>query len=77
MIGSKLPGRARQNGRVRRNLTTHSTGARVSISLIVELAVAVLSARPVNSGVRRSRRWRQLERSGVVSPLPLLNVSQS
>jgi hypothetical protein len=37
---------------VARGLTHHSTGARVSGFLIVELAVAVLSARPVNSSVR-------------------------
>ena len=40
---------------VARGLTRHSTGARVSGSLIVELAVAVLNARPVNSGVRQLR----------------------
>jgi hypothetical protein len=33
-------------------LTTHSTEARVSHPLIVELAIARLNARPVNSGVR-------------------------
>ena len=35
-----------------RRLTTHSTGARVSWSFIVNLAVSGLNARPVNSGVR-------------------------
>ena len=33
-------------------LTAHSTGARVSGSLIVELALSALSTRSVNSGVR-------------------------
>jgi hypothetical protein len=42
----------RQNGYVGRNLTRHSTGARVSRSLIVESDVAVLSSRPLNSVVR-------------------------
>ena len=42
----------RQSGHGGRNLTTHWTGARVSSLLIVELCVAVLGARPVNSGVR-------------------------
>src|SRR3982751_2440903 len=51
MIESAMKAQARQNGGVVRNLTTHSTGARVSELLIVELAVAVLCARPVNSGV--------------------------
>ena len=36
-----------------RRLTTHSTGARVSLIFIVNLAVAQLNTRPVNSGVRR------------------------
>jgi hypothetical protein len=36
-------------------LTTHSTGARVSDPFIVELAVAQLCARPVNSGDRPQR----------------------
>jgi hypothetical protein len=44
---------ARQNSNDARNLTTHWTGARVSISLIVNLAVVQLNVRPVNSGVRR------------------------
>jgi hypothetical protein len=35
-----------------RNLTTHSTGARISISFIVNSSLAALNARPVNSGVR-------------------------
>ena len=34
-------------------ITTHSTGARVSLIFIVNLSVAALNARPVNSGVRR------------------------
>ena len=34
-------------------LTTHSTGARVSLAFIENLSVAGLCARPVNSGVRR------------------------
>jgi hypothetical protein len=34
-----------------RNLTTNSTGARVSLALIEKLSVAALCARPVNSGV--------------------------
>jgi hypothetical protein len=42
----------RQSGHGGRNLTTHWTGARVSRSFIVELAIAGLNARPVNSGVR-------------------------
>ena len=33
------------------HLTTHSTGARVSLSFIEDLSVAALNARPVNSGV--------------------------
>jgi hypothetical protein len=32
-------------------LTIHSTGARVSLHFIVNLAVSVLNARPVNAGV--------------------------
>ena len=36
-----------------RHLTTHSTGARVSLAFIVNLAVPTLNARPVNSSVRR------------------------
>jgi hypothetical protein len=43
-----------KNGDGGRNLTTHWTGARVSRSFIVELAVAALCARPVNSGVRHA-----------------------
>ena len=31
-------------------LTTHSTGARVSLPFIINLSVAALCARPVNSG---------------------------
>jgi hypothetical protein len=53
MIQSAAKAQARRSGRVARNLTTHSTGARVSKFLIVELAAARLNARPVNSGVRR------------------------
>jgi hypothetical protein len=34
-----------------RGLTTHSTGARVSLLFIVNLSVMRLNARPVNSGV--------------------------
>ena len=34
-------------------LTTHSTGARISLIFIDNLAVMALCARPVNSGVRR------------------------
>ena len=52
MIKLTVRGEAWQNANVGRNLTTHSTGARVSNPLIVELAVAALCARPVNSGVR-------------------------
>jgi hypothetical protein len=44
--------RVRRNGYVARNLTTHSTEARVSWPLIVELAIAGLNARSVNSSVR-------------------------
>jgi hypothetical protein len=36
-------------------LTTNSTGARVSLSLMLDLAVAQLNARPVNSGVSHTR----------------------
>jgi hypothetical protein len=53
MIESNAAGWERQNGYDARNLTTHWTGARVSKPVIVELAIAVLNARPVNSGVRR------------------------
>jgi hypothetical protein len=42
----------RRGGMMRYNITTHSTGARVSSPLIVNLSVSVLCARPVNSGVR-------------------------
>ena len=52
MIESAVKAQATKRGHGGRNLTTHSTGARVSISLIVKLAVAGLCARPVNSGVR-------------------------
>ena len=52
MIESKATGRETKNGNVGRNLTTHSTGARVSWSFIVDLCVPALNARPVNSGVR-------------------------
>src|SRR5215210_3042069 len=47
-----------RRGNVRRgvtesyNITTHWTEARVSQPFIVELVIAVLSSRPVNSGVR-------------------------
>ena len=37
----------------RRCLTTHSTGARVSLHFIENLPLITLNARPVNSGVRR------------------------
>jgi hypothetical protein len=36
-----------------RNLTRHSTGARVGLALIENLSVAALNARPLNSVVRR------------------------
>ena len=39
--------------RRQRHLTTHSTGARVSLSFIVNLSVMQLNVRPVNSSVRR------------------------
>jgi hypothetical protein len=52
MIQSTTKAHGTKNGYDGRNLTTHSTGARVSRSFIVELAVAGLCARPVNSGVR-------------------------
>ncbi len=39
-------------------LTTHSTGARVSLDVIVNLSVMQLNARPVNSGVIRLRDFR-------------------
>ncbi len=39
-------------------LTTHSTGARVSLPFIVNLAVAQLNARPVNSSVSTDRKRR-------------------
>ena len=48
-------GRAPDSG-----LTTHSTGARVSVSFIENLAVMALNARPVNSSVRRYVRARVL-----------------
>ena len=38
---------------IERRLTTHRTGARVSLPFIVNLAVAGLDARPVNLGVRQ------------------------
>jgi hypothetical protein len=53
MRESDVRDRERRTGHAQRNLTRHSTGARVSGSLIVELAVAGLNARPVNSGVRQ------------------------
>ena len=34
------------------HLTTHSTGARVSLALIVNLSHDAVVSRPVNSGVR-------------------------
>ena len=40
---------------VARGLTLHSTGARVSLPLIVKLSLALSFARPVNSSVRRGR----------------------
>ncbi|HEU0143437.1 MAG TPA: hypothetical protein VFQ47_01510 [Nitrososphaera sp.] len=55
MIESTMKAQTRQNGYVERNLTTHWTGARVSVYFIVELFVAALSARPVNSSVRQLR----------------------
>jgi hypothetical protein len=54
MVASKGADRAGQNGHVGQNLTTHWTGARVSRSLIVDLCVPALNARPVNSGVRHA-----------------------
>src|SRR5215213_6651889 len=54
MIKSTARGQARQDGRIARNLTTHSTGARISRSFIEKLPVPALHARPVNSGVRRN-----------------------
>jgi hypothetical protein len=44
-------GGVRRGGRMSYNITTHSTEARVSQPLIVNLAVSALSARSVNSGV--------------------------
>jgi hypothetical protein len=55
MIESKVRGRARQDGNVARNLTTHSTGARVNLAFIVNLSVPALNARPVNSSVGSPR----------------------
>ena len=52
MQESMVNAQGRQNGDGGRNLTTHSTGARVSRSVIVESSLAGLSSRPVNSGVR-------------------------
>ena len=37
-------------------LTTHSTGARVSLHFIENLNLSALTARPVNSGVRHASR---------------------
>ena len=54
MIESALRGWERGNGHGGRNLTRHSTGARVSGSLIVELALSALSTRPVNSALDAS-----------------------
>jgi hypothetical protein len=56
MIESNVAGWERQNGYDGRNLTTHSTGARVSLPVIVDLAIAGLNARPVNSGVMSALR---------------------
>jgi hypothetical protein len=55
MIESTLKAEESQNGYGARNLTTHSTGARISLDFIVNLPVMALNARPVNSGVRRAR----------------------
>jgi hypothetical protein len=52
MIRSTVNAEAAKRGHVERNLTTHSTGARVSLPFIVNLSVARADARPVNSGVR-------------------------
>jgi hypothetical protein len=52
MIESALKANETRNGHGGRNLTTHSTEARVSQSVIEKLSVAVLNARSVNSGVR-------------------------
>ena len=51
MVESTMQGVERQNGNVARNLTTHSTGARVSLSFIENLNYFGGSSRPVNSGV--------------------------
>jgi hypothetical protein len=51
MIESTSEAQETKSGKVARNLTGHSTGARVSRSLIVELSLAVLNARPVNSAL--------------------------
>ena len=52
MIESKVRDDEWQSGYDGRNLTTHSTGARVSNPFIVKLCIPALCARPVNSGVR-------------------------
>jgi hypothetical protein len=51
MVKSTVQSQERQRGHVGQNLTRHSTGARVSRSLIVELAIAGLNPRPVNSAL--------------------------
>ena len=50
-VGGKSAG-VRRVGIWRCAITTHSTEARVSQSLIVKLSVSALCARSVNSGVR-------------------------
>jgi len=52
MIQLAVKAQAIKSGYGGRNLTTHSTGARVSMSFIENLCVSALIARPVNSGVR-------------------------
>jgi hypothetical protein len=52
MIKSTLKAQEAQSGYDVRNLTSHSTGARVSVPFIENLSLAQLNARPVNSGVR-------------------------
>jgi hypothetical protein len=51
MIESMEQTRESRKGHVGRNLTTHSTEARVSWFLTVKLSIPALIARSVNSGV--------------------------
>jgi len=46
---------------VSRRPTTHSTGARVSLPLIVKLDGFGGSSRPVNSGVRHASRHKRVQ----------------